>query len=50
MYRRVRQPNPRQIRIFWGDFRDWEVLTRPAIACSNLTIETLEQGAKYVQS
>ena len=25
-------------------------LTQPAIACSKLTIETLEQGVKYVQS
>ena len=26
------------------------ILTQPAIACSKLTIETLEQGVKYVQS
>ena len=26
------------------------LLTQPAIACSKLTIETLEQGVKYVQS
>ena len=25
-------------------------LTQPAITCSKLTIETLEQGVKYVQS
>ena len=25
-------------------------LTQPAIACSKLTIETLQQGVKYVQS
>ena len=25
-------------------------LTQPAITCSKLTIETLEQGANYVQS
>ena len=25
-------------------------LTQPAIACSKLPIETLEQGVKYVQS
>ena len=25
-------------------------LTQPAITCSELTIETLEQGVKYVQS
>ena len=27
-----------------------EDFTQPAIACSKLTIETLEQGVKYVQS
>ena len=27
-----------------------EEATQPAIACSKLTIETLEQGVKYVQS
>ena len=26
------------------------VNSQPAIACSKLTIETLEQGVKYVQS
>ena len=26
------------------------ILTQPAITCSKLTIETLEQGVKYVQS
>ena len=26
------------------------VPSQPAIACSKLTIETLEQGVKYVQS
>ena len=26
------------------------VTTQPAITCSKLTIETLEQGVKYVQS
>ena len=26
------------------------IITQPAIACSKLTIETLEQGVKYVQS
>ena len=25
-------------------------ISQPAIACSKLTIETLEQGVKYVQS
>ena len=27
-----------------------ETLTQPAITCSKLTIETLEQGVKYVQN
>ena len=27
-----------------------EGLSQPAITCSKLTIETLEQGVKYVQS
>ena len=27
-----------------------EYLSQPAFTCSKLTIETLEQGAKYVQS
>ena len=26
------------------------IQTQPTIACLNLTIETLEQGVKYVQS
>ena len=28
----------------------FEVITQPAITCSKLTKETLEQGVKYVQS
>ena len=28
----------------------FEVASQPAIACSKLAIETLEQGVKYVQS
>ena len=28
----------------------FEVVTQPAITCSKLTIEILEQGVKYVQS
>ena len=28
----------------------FRVITQPAILCSKLTIETLEQGVKYVQS
>ena len=31
-----------------ADFLDHQ--SHPAITCSNLTIETLEQGVKYVQS
>ena len=27
-----------------------EIMTQPAFTCSKLTIETLEQGVKYVQS
>ena len=26
------------------------IISQPAITCSKLTIETLEQGVKYVQS
>ena len=33
----------------WGWFVDVEE-TQPVITCSKLTIETLEQGVKYVQS
>ena len=28
----------------------YSMLSQPAITCSKLTIETLEQGVKYVQS
>ena len=31
---------------FWNE----ELITQPAITCSKLTIETLEQGVEYVQS
>ena len=33
----------------WGWGTD-ESVSQPAITCSKLTIETLEQGVKYVQS
>ena len=33
------------VTLFWSN-----VVTQPAFTCSNLTIETLEQGVKYVQS
>ena len=38
--------------IFWNILtkKNAEKLTQPAIICSKLTIETLEQGVKYVQS
>ena len=28
----------------------WSAPTQPAFTCSKLTVETLEQGVKYVQS
>ena len=28
----------------------WKVTSQPAFTCSKLTIETLEEGVKYVQS
>ena len=31
-------------------YRNRLVMTQPAITCSKLTVETLEQGVKYVQS
>ena len=31
-------------------FYDFMVLSQPAFTCSKLTIKTLEQGVKYVQS
>ena len=33
-----------------NDCNSTKVHTQPAITCSKLTIETLEQGVKYVQS
>ena len=33
-----------------GLLADWKRLTQPAFTCSKLTIETLVQGMKYVQS
>ena len=32
------------------DLLDRSVRPQPAFTCSNITIETLEQGVKYVQS
>ena len=31
------------------EFKLLKHLTQPAFTCSNLTVETLEQGVKYVQ-
>ena len=36
--------------IFGRSESDFNKSTQPAITCSKLTIETLEQGVKYVQS
>ena len=32
------------------NYPDLLMITQPAITCSKLTIQTLEQGVKYVQS
>ena len=37
-------------KIFFNYFIVMFVLSQSAITCSKLTIETLEQGVKYVQS
>ena len=34
---------------FW-ESRAFQTLPQPAITCSKLTIEALEQGVKYVES
>ena len=43
-----------QVNGDWVDYVDttfWKLFYyQPAVTCSMLTIETLEQGAKYVQS
>ena len=38
------------LRKYWFGLRSLKTVTQPAITCSKLTIETLEQGVKYVQS
>ena len=40
------------INWFVADYQTfcWQLFTQPAITCSKLTIETLEQDVKYVQS
>ena len=38
------------LSIFYVALFRSNVATQPAFTCSNLTIETLEQGVKYVQS
>ena len=35
---------------FMSYFLSYRLSTQPAFPCSKLTIETLEQGVKYVQS
>ena len=37
---------------FWKNFipHSWVEVTQPAFTCSKLTIETIEQGVKYVQN
>ena len=39
-----------QFNELFFDFEFKFIATQPAITCSKLTIETLEQGVKYVQS
>ena len=36
--------------IFTASMQDITNVTQPAFTCSKLTVETLEQGVKYVQS
>ena len=36
--------------IFTSLLADWFIVSQPAFTYSELTIETLEQGVKYVQS
>ena len=43
-------PSKNQVFSLRGIRSDYLVATKPAITCSKLTIETLEQGVKYVQS
>ena len=38
------------LSIFYVTLFRSNVVIQPAFTCSNLTIETLEQGVKYVQS
>ena len=38
------------IKIAGNITKNWQVLSQPLITCSKLTIETLEQGVKHVQS
>ena len=39
-----------QRSIYISIFDDGIITSKPAFTCSKLTIETLEQGVKYVQS
>ena len=44
-------PSPLHVSpLFYCQFCAVSISTQPAITCSKLTIETLEQGVKYVQS
>ena len=40
----------RQSRLDFANTFSYKAITRPAITCSDLKIETLERGVKYVQS
>ena len=37
-------------KLIKGPVKHYDEAFQPAITCSDLTIETLEQGVKYVQS
>ena len=39
-----------QVNAIWESLSYNRNISQPAITCSNLTIETLGQGVKYVQS
>ena len=38
------------LKVFAQKTVEYQKLTQPAFTCSNLSIETIEQGVKYVQS
>ena len=41
------KPFPQKLEV---EMKACTIFTQPAFTCSKLTIETLEQGVKYVQS